>query len=348
MAERAEALRTDGNAAYARHDFEVACQLYTASIEAALSAAAFSNRSAALLKLRRALEALDDADAAVALDRTFQRARLRVAQALRGTNDASAAGSAAAAIAMAPTGPYVPELAAIADAPVQAALQNSRPTPRRGAAPSPPWQDKATMTHLRVCSHCGKHETAKKRFQLCSGCLAVAFCSKACSEAAWKAGHKQSCKLSARVTAEREALGVGLQPGNAASVSHYVGRALRDYLTGSLHRFRRIMALAWALQHNAAPWGDPPGACMLIVHSEISTRHVLRAEFVPLAFKRAEAATRAATRHAAAVPPSASGGRRLVPQAGGWTVADDECLLDKLSLVRAQTAPLRDPPRVFR
>lgn len=40
------------------------------------------------------------------------------------------------------------------------------------------------------CDHCGQQF---ERLQRCSRCKAAFYCSKACSTAAWRAGHKQAC-----------------------------------------------------------------------------------------------------------------------------------------------------------
>ena len=59
-------------------------------------------------------------------------------------------------------------------------------------------QESVRVGSSRECHGC--HQP-KPDLKLCTGCLAVAYCSQACQKAAWKAGHKNEC---ARKQASRE------------------------------------------------------------------------------------------------------------------------------------------------
>lgn len=135
----AEALRLQGNDAFTRGDYPEAARLYSASLASRPSAAALSNRSAAHLRLGLRAQALADADACAALDPSFARARLRVAQALQGLHDAAAASEAESALAellrhTPASDPIIRELRAIADAPERASIFHTA----GGATPQPP------------------------------------------------------------------------------------------------------------------------------------------------------------------------------------------------------------------
>lgn len=326
MAARAEALRIDGNAAFTGGDFAAALQLYTSSIDLAPSPSALSNRSVTLLKLGRPLDALDDADAAVAMDGAFLRARLRVAQALHGVHDILAASAADAALRKAPSGdPLIRELKAIAGAPNRANLMSAgvngpRPrssAPLRGIGGEEQAEPEGMM--VRACFQCGKFQdfAAKEdRFKRCSKCFSVSFCSEACRDAGW-GRHKASCAVTTRALALEKEGGVTL----GLDAARRSARLLNDYIIASSNRYAQFMVLAWALQHNRAPWGDSPGASMIFLLAEVTTPHVLRVQFVPLALLR---------------PPQYSKDARVLGAgrlSKAQQMADDD-IIDKLSRVR--------------
>ena len=62
--------------------------------------------------------------------------------------------------------------------------------------PSSWMQSKLQGERHGLCSHCGAspRECADSKLSLCAGCGLVAYCSKGCQRAAWKAGHKAECK----------------------------------------------------------------------------------------------------------------------------------------------------------
>jgi len=78
----AEVLRARGNAAFSSARYEDAVADYTEALERTpRSAPLYSNRALALLKLRAHAEAEEDASAALGIDGTNVKARLRRAQA---------------------------------------------------------------------------------------------------------------------------------------------------------------------------------------------------------------------------------------------------------------------------
>jgi len=46
----------------------------------------------------------------------------------------------------------------------------------------------------RICAWCQRPEAVIKKFQMCSGCRVVHYCSANCQRSSWEAGHRQQCK----------------------------------------------------------------------------------------------------------------------------------------------------------
>lgn len=52
----------------------------------------------------------------------------------------------------------------------------------------------ATLRGSPPCDECGKRPPKGEEFPLCTGCHRAAYCGKVCQRAAWKKGHKATCK----------------------------------------------------------------------------------------------------------------------------------------------------------
>lgn len=77
------------------------------------------------------------------------------------------------------------------------------------SAPAPAPQPQALPPPLRACGlpSCGKVEPVFGKYDRCSACLSVAYCSAEHGVAHWRAGHKKEC---AKLKAAAEA-GAALQ-----------------------------------------------------------------------------------------------------------------------------------------
>ena len=77
-----------------------------------------------------------------------------------------------------------------------AAMSEWREMPARNSGESP--CSFAAAESLISCElpSCGKLQQTKNEFKLCSRCRQVRYCSAACQQAHWKAGHKAQCSAS--------------------------------------------------------------------------------------------------------------------------------------------------------
>jgi len=174
--------KSEGNEAFKRAQYDKAVVCYSEAIGLSEGdEALFSNRAAALMKLKKYSEALEDAKKCVELKPDWSKGRYRLALSYSHLGKVTeAAEELKKSLELDPT-----------NEDIKYKLEELQ----TGKSPAGrPQKDQQVAQEVQIpsCQNCGKSGKTSKLFQ-CGKCLKVSYCSKECQVTHWRIKHKSEC-----------------------------------------------------------------------------------------------------------------------------------------------------------